>query len=244
MLGIDVGGSALKGAPVDTRTGTLTAARLLVPTPRPATPAAIAATVAGMARHFAWQGPLGCGIPAVVRDGRAGTAANIDHSWIGTDVGALFGAATGCPVTVLNDADAAGLAEMRFGAGKGQRGTVILVTIGTGLGTALFHDGVLVPNTELGHLRLPGDLVAEHFASAAAKRREQLDWPAWAGRLNLYLGQLDAFFSPDLIILGGAISGDFAAFSPGLSLRAAVCPALLGNDAGIVGAALAAAPPP
>lgn len=243
ILGIDIGGSAIKGALVETLAGRLIGDRLALPTPRPATPAAVTAVVKTIVGHFAWQGPLGCGIPAVVRDGRARTAANIDPAWIGTEIAALFGAATGCPVSVLNDADAAGLAEMQFGAGKGQRGTVILVTIGTGLGTAVFRDGVLVPNTEFGHLRLPDGEVAERYASAAAKTRAGLDWREWGGRLNLYLTCLDELLSPDLVILGGAISGEFPAFAPYLTLRAAVRPAALGNDAGIIGAALAARAP-
>lgn len=239
ILGIDIGGSTLKAAPVDTLTGSLAGERLLVPTPQPVTPAAVAIALTEMVRHFAWNGPVGCGVPAVIRDGYAHTAANIDRSWIDTDIVTLFHAATGCPVTILNDADAAGLAEMRFGAGRNQHGTVIIITIGTGLGTALFRDGTLVPNTELGHLLLPGGLVAERFASAAVKNREGLDWPEWAGRLDLYLRSLEEIFTPDLFILGGAISSDFRWFSPYLRLHTPVRPADLRNDAGIVGAALA-----
>lgn len=240
VLGIDIGGSSVKGAPVQVQTGALAGERLLIPTPQPATPAAAAMVLTEMVRHFSWKGPIGCGIPAVIRDGQARTAANIDSSWIGADIVPLFGAATGCAVTILNDADAAGLAEMRFGAGQNRRGTVIIITIGTGLGTALFRDGALVPNTEMGHLLLPGGLVAERHASAAVKLREHLDWQEWAGRLNLYLQHLDGIFAPDLFILGGAISGDFPEFSPHLALRSEVRPAKLRNDAGIVGAALAA----
>lgn len=240
VLGIDIGGSTLKGAPVDTLTGALVDERLLITTPQPATPTAVARVLTEMIRHFSWQGPLGCGVPAVIKNGCAYTAANIDQTWIGADIQALFGAATGCPVTILNDADAAGLAEMRFGAGRHQQGTVIVVTVGTGLGTALFRDGLLVPNTELGHLLLPGGLIAERFASAATKTREGLVWQEWAGRLELYLQRLEEFFAPDLFILGGGISSDFPAFSPYLKLHTPMRPAELRNDAGIVGAALAA----
>lgn len=239
VLGIDIGGSTLKGAPVDCTSGRLTDPRLLLPTPQPSTPAAIATTVAGVVRHFGWSGPVGIGLPAAVRNGIVRTASNLDHAWIGTDGVHLLSAATHCPVTLLNDADAAGLAEMTFGAGRGRTGTVLMVTIGTGLGTALFRNGVLVPNTELGHLLLH-DSIAEKYASAAVRTREGLSYRDWALRLDLYLRRLEELFWPDLFILGGEISRDHDQFLPHLTVAVETVPAVLRNDAGIVGAALAA----
>ncbi|MDT8440933.1 MAG: ROK family protein [Desulfuromonadales bacterium] len=239
LLGVDIGGSGIKGAPVDPSQGQLAAARLRLPTPQPATPAAVAATVAELAAHFSWQGPIGCGLPAVVRHGIARTAANIDPEWIGTDAGALLSAASGCPVTVINDADAAGLAEMCFGAGRDQSGTVLLITVGTGLGTALFRDGRLLPNSELGHLLIRGR-VAERYASAAVKKDQGLSYRKWAKRFERYLQRLEELLSPDLFIIGGGVSKQFERFAPYLQVDTPILPAQLRNDAGIVGAALAA----
>lgn len=239
VLGIDIGGSALKGAPVDPASGQLTAPRLRLPTPQPATPAAIAAAAAELTRHFDWSGPVGIGLPAAVRSGVVRTASNLDKSWLGTDGTRLFAGATGCPVTLLNDADAAGLAEMRFGAGQGRQGTVLMVTIGTGLGTALFRNGVLVPNTELGHLLLRGK-IAEKYASAATRERQGLSYRQWAKRLDLYLHRLEELLWPDLFIIGGGISKNHEKFLPHLTVAIETVPATLRNDAGIVGAALAA----
>jgi len=239
ILGIDIGGSGIKGAPVDLNQGVLAAERLRIATPRPATPDAVADTVGRIIRHFNWTGPIGCGLPSVVQNGVARTAANIDSSWIGTDVRALLSQRTGCPVTVINDADAAGIAEMRFGAGRGRNGTILMVTVGTGLGTALFRDGTLVPNTELGHLLLNGK-VAEKYASAAAREDLGLSYKTWAKRLDLYLHQLQSLFWPDLFILGGGISKKHEKFFPFLTIETEFLPAVLRNQAGIVGAALAA----
>jgi polyphosphate glucokinase len=239
VLGIDIGGSGIKGAPVDLVGGRLATERLRLPTPDPATPKAIAETVAEIADHFAWQGPIGCGLPAAVRQGIVCTAANIDAEWIGTDVNALFQHVLGTTVTVLNDADAAGLAEMRFGAGQNQFGTLMVITIGTGLGTALFRDQVLFPNTELGHILLNGKK-AEQFASGAVRKREHLSYETWAGRLDVYLKRLEELFWPDLFILGGGISKKHDKFFPYLSVKTRTVPAQLRNEAGIVGAALAA----
>ena len=239
ILGIDIGGSGIKGAPVDLNQGVLAAERLRIATPQPATPDAVADTVGRIIRHFNWTGPVGCGLPSVVQNGVARTAANIDSSWIGTDVRALLSQRTGCPVTVINDADAAGIAEMRFGAGRGRNGTILMVTVGTGLGTALFRDGTLVPNTELGHLLLNGK-VAEKYASAAAREDLGLSYKTWAKRLDLYLHQLQSLFWPDLFILGGGISKKHEKFFPFLTLETEFLPAVLRNQAGIVGAALAA----
>ena len=239
ILGIDIGGSGIKGAPVDLNHGVLAAERLRIATPKPATPDAVADTVDGIIRHFNWTGPVGCGLPSVVQNGVARTAANIDSSWIGTDVRTLLSQRTGCPVTVINDADAAGIAEMRFGAGRGRNGTILMVTVGTGLGTALFRDGSLVPNTELGHLLLNGK-IAEKYASAAAREDLGLSYKTWAKRLDLYLHQLQSLFWPDLFILGGGISKKHEKFFPFLTIETEFLPAVLRNQAGIVGAALAA----
>ncbi len=239
ILGIDIGGSGIKGAPVDLNQGVLAAERLRIATPQPATPDAVADTVGIIIRHFNWTGPVGCGLPSVVQNGVARTAANIDSSWIGTDVRTLLSQRTGCPVTVINDADAAGIAEMRFGAGRGRNGTILMVTVGTGLGTALFRDGTLVPNTELGHLLLNGK-VAEKYASAAAREDLGLSYKTWAKRLDLYLHQLQSLFWPDLFILGGGISKKHEKFFPFLTIETEFLPAVLRNQAGIVGAALAA----
>jgi polyphosphate glucokinase len=189
-------------------------------------------------QHFDWHGPVGCGFPAVIRGGVALTAANIPQRWIGTNVQVLFNEITGCPVRVINDADAAGLAEMTFGAGRGRRGVVLLITIGTGLGTALFIDGHLVPNTELGHIQLWG-MDAELRASDAARKREKLTWKKWSARFDKYLGALERLLWPDLIILGGGVIRRSERFIPYLTVQAEVVPAQLLNEAGIVGAALA-----
>ena len=238
ILGIDIGGSAIKAAPVNPADGTLTAARLRIETPKPATPAATADVVSQAIQHFGWTGPVGCGLPSVVRNGTACTAANIDPGWIGTDVSELFSARTGLNFNVLNDADAAGLAEMRFGAGRGFSGTAIVVTAGTGLGTALFHEQTLFPSTELGHLQLHGG-DAEQFASAAIRTDLNLSYREWAKRFDDYLNLLEALFWPDLFIIGGEISQHHEEFFPYLHLKAEIKPAALGNDAGIIGAATA-----
>ena len=241
ILGIDIGGSALKAAPVNAANGRLTAQRLRVETPKPATPAAVADVVQTIRDYFHWTGPIGCGLPSVIRNGVACTAANIDQSWIGTDVTRLFSATTGRDVTVLNDADAAGLAEMRFGAGQDAIGTTLVVTAGTGLGSALFRGQTLVPNTELGHLPLHGT-TAERFASAAVLTQLSLSYEEWAQRLSDFLALLEDLFWPDRLILGGAISQNHNAFFPYLKTRALLLPAALRNDAGIIGAAVAALP--
>ena len=241
ILGIDVGGSATKAAPVNPIDGSFVAERLRIATPQPATPDAIAKTVATAINHFNWSGAIGCGLPAVIRNGVACTAANIDPAWIGTDVIELFSTRTGCDVTALNDADAAGLAEMHYGAGREASGTTIVVTAGTGLGTALFRDDILVPNTELGHLHLQGK-VAEHIASAAVRTELNLSYRDWAKRFDDYLHRLEELFWPDLFIIGGEISRDHAQFFPYLTIRTRILPAALRNDAGIIGAAAAALP--
>ena len=239
VLGIDIGGSGIKGAPVNRRTGTFLAERQRTDTPQPSTPDAVAAVVAEIVHHFEWTGPIGVTVPAVVKGGVLLTAANIDKAWIGTDAASLFTEVTGNPVTVLNDADAAGIAEMRFGAGKGRRGVVVMITLGTGIGCAVFNDGVLLPNTELGHLQIRGK-DAETRASARVKEEKKESWRKWAKRVDEYLDHLDALLWPDLIIVGGGVSKNADKFFPMLDVRAELVAATLLNDAGIVGAALSA----
>ncbi|WP_282696993.1 polyphosphate--glucose phosphotransferase [Streptomyces sp. CC208A] len=241
VFGVDIGGSGIKGAPVDLERGALAEERHKVLTPRPATPDDVAGRVAEVVRHFGWTGPIGVTFPGVVTGSTVRTAANVDASWIGTDAGALIGEAVGgLPVTVLNDADAAGVAEMTFGAGRGRTGTVIMLTLGTGIGSAVFTDGRLVPNTELGHLELKGH-DAEKRASSKAREDEELSWEQWATkRLRKYLAHVEMLFSPELFILGGGVSRKADKFLPYLDgLRTEVVPAELKNDAGIVGAAMA-----
>lgn len=239
ILGIDVGGSGIKGVPVDTETGVLLAERARIPTPVPAKPKAVAKVINEIVEGFAWQGPVGCGFPAAVREGVAMTAANVHPSWIGTNAANLFSEATGCPVTVINDADAAGLAEMRFGTGRGRQGVVLLVTIGTGLGTAIFTNGHLLPNTEFGHIEIRGQ-EAEKRASDAARKLKKMSWKKWARRFDEYLLTMERLVWPDLIILGGGAVKEYESFLPRLTVQAEVAPAQFLNDAGIVGAALAA----
>ena len=239
ILGIDIGGTGIKGAPVDTTTGESLGERWRILTPAPATPEAVSAAVAQVATHFSWQGPIGCGFPAVIRRGQVCTAVHVDKGWIGCDAQTLFGDVTGCPVTVLNDADAAGYAEMRFGAGQGQDGVVLLVTLGTGIGSALFVDGYLVPNTELGHIEIRGK-DAERRAAASVREHKGWSWKKWARRLDEYLHYLDGYLSPDLIIIGGGVSEKHDKFLPLLTVETKVVAAHLENEAGIVGAALAA----
>jgi polyphosphate glucokinase len=239
VLGVDIGGSGIKGAPVDTETGRLLSDRYRIPTPEGARPVQVAEVVGEVARHFEWKGPIGAGFPAVIQHGVARTAANVHKSWIGTHAEELFAQATRCPVRVLNDADVAGMAEMRFGAGRDQSGVVFIITIGTGLGTALFTNGVLVPNTELGHIEMDGQ-DAEWQASDAARQRDGLKWREWALRFDRYLGKLDALFWPDVFILGGGASKKMDKFQDILSVNAKVVAARLRNEAGIVGAAISA----
>ena len=239
ILGIDIGGSGIKGAPVDTKKGELLTPRHRIPTPQPSKPKSVAKVVGEVARHFNWKGPIGVGFPAVIQHGVARTAANVHKGWINTDAAALFGDATGCPVTVVNDADAAGIAEMTFGAGKGRDGVVLLVTIGTGLGTSVFVDGHLLPNTEFGHIEIDCE-DAELMASDAARKEHGLSWKNWTARFDNYLLRLEALFWPDLIILGGGVSKKHGKFIPRLTVRADVLPAETLNEAGIIGAALAA----
>ncbi|WP_103510009.1 polyphosphate--glucose phosphotransferase [Streptomyces sp. SM13] len=241
IFGVDIGGSGIKGAPVDLDRGDLAQERHKVLTPHPATPEGVADGVAEVVGHFAWSGPVGITFPGVVTDGTTRTAANVDKGWIDTDARILLGERIGQPVTILNDADAAGVAEMTFGAGKGRTGTVILLTFGTGIGSAVFTDGRLVPNTELGHLELHGH-DAEKHASTKAKEDEDLSWQHWAHRVQKYLLHVEMLFSPELFIIGGGVSRKAEKFLPLIEkVRAEIVPAQLQNNAGIVGAAMAAA---
>ncbi len=239
-LGIDIGGSGIKGAPVNLETGELAAERLRIPTPQPSLPDAMAEVAAEIVQRFGWREPVGCAFPAVVKAGRTMTAANVDAAWIDCPAAELLAAELGRPVVLLNDADAAGLAEMRFGAGRGIDGLVIMLTLGTGIGSAIFMDGRLVPNTEFGHLEIRGKK-AEHRASDRVRKEKKLDYEDWAGRLQEYLRVMEDLFWPDLFILGGGVSKKHENFLGHVSTRTPVVPAKLRNDAGIVGAAYAAA---
>ena len=238
ILGVDIGGSGIKGAIVDTETGELVTERHRIETPQPATPEAVAAVLAKLVAHFNWDGPIGCGFPAAIQHGIARTAANIAPSFIGTHVDKLFSEITKCPCYNLNDADAAGMAEMHFGEGVGQSGVVLLITIGTGLGTVFFTDGKLLPNTELGHIYMQNGMEGEHYASDAVRKADDLGWKRWGTRFNQYLTMMEALFWPDLIILGGGASKKIEKFQNQLTVEAPVKPAAFLNQAGIVGAAL------
>ncbi|XVQ08132.1 polyphosphate--glucose phosphotransferase [Spirillospora sp. CA-255316] len=241
VLGIDIGGSGIKGAPVDPATGTLATERLRIDTPRHAQPEPVAEVVGRIVRNFGWTGPIGVTFPGVVVDGVTRSAANVSKKWIGLDAASLFREAAGVPVTLLNDADAAGIAEMGHGAGRGRDGTVVVLTLGTGIGSALFTDGALVPNTEFGHLEIRGK-DGEARASARARVDHGLTWEKWAGKLSEYLSRLEALISPSLIVVGGGVSRKADRFLPLISgVRAPIVPAGLVNNAGIVGAAMAAA---
>jgi len=239
VLGIDVGGSGIKGAPVDLATGKLMDERFRIKTPKGAEPQPVAKVVAEIADSFKWKGPIGIGFPAPIKAGVTLMAANVSEKWVGTNADELFSKVTGCECTMINDADAAGLAEMEFGAGKGQPGTVIMITLGTGIGTAIFHRGKLLPNTEFGHLDMDGR-DAEHRASDAVRKREDLSWKKYAKRLNEYLAEMEKLFWPNLFIIGGGISKKSEKYIPLLTIDTPVIPAQFLNEAGIVGAALAA----
>ncbi len=238
ILGIDIGGSGVKGAIVDTKNGKLLTERYRIPTPQPATPDAVAEVIKKIVNHFDWDGPIGVGYPGVIQHGIARTAANLDKSWIDKDLNKLFAKTTKCKVHVVNDADAAGMGEMKFGSGKGFKGVVLLVTVGTGLGTVAFTSGKLVPNMEMGHILLHGN-DAEKYASDAARKADNISWTEWAGRFNEYLNRMEDLLWPDLIIIGGGASKKDEKFIPLLKTRATVIPASLLNEAGIIGAAMA-----
>lgn len=238
ILGIDVGGSAFKGAPVETKTGRMLADRHRVEVEAPCPIPHGLAAVGEIVRHFKWKGPVGIGFPGTVRDGRIGYTGNLGANWDGKDGPKIFCRATGRPVRLLNDADAAGLAEMRFGAGKGEPGVVLMLTLGTGIGTALFYRGRLTPKVELCYIPWRGKPI-ECFAAAAVRKRRKLSWSRWAARVNIFLGIAERLCEPDLIIIGGGVSKHPEKWLRFIKARARVRPATLHNDAGIVGAALA-----
>lgn len=243
-LGIDIGGTGIKGAPVNVETGELLAERFRIPTPHPALPNTVADVVEQIAKHFDYSGPAGITFPAIVKKGVVYSATNVDKSWIGTDAEALFRSHLGGPVTVVNDADAAGIAEMHFGAGRGRSGIVILLTFGTGIGSAIFHEGKLLPNSELGHIQIQGKDI-EKRASEKVREDKGLTWKKWAGRVSDYLAYLEKLFSPDLFIIGGGVSNKAEKFLPYLTSKTEVIiePAQMRNEAGIIGAACLAIPP-
>jgi polyphosphate glucokinase len=239
-FGIDIGGSGIKGAPVDLRKGEFAEPRHRLVTPQPSTPEAVAEVVREVLDHFNWDGPFGCTFPAVVQHGVVRTAANVDRSWIGTDGHELLAKVTGRAALLVNDADAAGVAEARFGAAKDVKGVVLVTTLGTGIGSALLVNGRLVPNTELGHLEIDGH-DAESRAADSAREREELSWQSWADRLTRYYGHLENLFWPDLIVIGGGVSGRADKWLKLVRTRTQLVPAGLRNDAGIIGAAVLAA---
>lgn len=242
-FGIDIGGSGIKGAVVDLDSGALVTDRLKLGTPQPSTPGAVAEAVAEVVDHFGWRGGFGCTFPAAITGGVARTAANVDKSWIGTNLEEVMAAATGQPVLAVNDADAAGLAEGTFGAAAGQPGLVVVTTLGTGIGTALLYNGALIPNSELGHLEIDGR-DAETRASSGARDAEGLSWERWAKRLQRYYQVLEDLLWPDLFVVGGGVSRKAQKFLPLLDLRTPIVAASLQNEAGIVGAAVLAATAP
>jgi len=239
VLGIDIGGSGIKAAPVDLRTGEFVEDRHRIPTPEAGGPGAIIDIARELCEHFRWEGDVGCAFPGVIRRGRTLTAANLSPEWVGMLAEKTFSDRLGCPVTMINDADAAGLAEVKLGAAKGIDGVVVMITLGTGIGTAVFVDGRLVPNTEFGHLKIDG-VEAEDLASSRAKDDDDMGWSEWSARIETYLREMESLFWPDLFVIGGGISKNFDKFGPRIEVETAVVPAELQNRAGIVGAALAA----
>nr|WP_319509731.1 ROK family protein [uncultured Draconibacterium sp.] len=237
VLGIDFGGSGIKGAIVDTKTGELVTERHRIETPQPATPDAVAEVMAQLTEHFNWKGKVGVGVPAVVKNGVMLTAANIDKSWIGQEVNKQLSEKTGCEVECVNDADAAGIAEIHFGAGAKEKGMVFLLTVGTGIGTVIFVDKHLVPNLELGHLEFKGKTI-ERYSADSVRKRKDLSWEEWGSRFNKALDYYDKMFNPNLFIIGGGVSKKMDKFEDCIDLDTPVVPAEMQNNAGIIGAAL------
>lgn len=242
VLGIDFGGSGIKGAPVNIKTGTLLEERYRIPTPNPSTPEAVAGVINQIVKHFNWKGAIGVGFPAVVLNGVIKTASNIDKTWIGTNAEELFSKVTGFPVKVVNDADSAGMAERKFGAGNKVKGTVMLLTVGTGIGSAVFVGKKLVANTELGHVFLDNGMEGEDYAADSIRSKEDLSWDEWGDRFNKYLHEIEKLFWPELIIIGGGMSKKQEKFMHSIDIKTPIEMAQLRNEAGIIGAAVAAKP--
>ncbi len=240
ILGIDIGGSGIKGALVDLEVGSLTTDRYKLSTPQPATPLAVCGTLQELVMHFSYEGPVGCTFPAIVKNGVTWSAANVDEGWVGTDAAGLFSDTLGMPVTLVNDADAAGVAEVAHGAAKDRKGVVMIITLGTGVGSALVVDGQLVPNTELGHLEFKGHESAEDYMAARVRDDSKLSWSTWGKRVGAYLQHVERLFSPDLFVIGGGVSRKFERFAGYLKVNAEVVPARFENQAGIIGAAIQA----
>jgi len=241
ILGIDVGGSGIKGGIVDIQKGELITERYRIPTPKPATPEPMIEIIAAIINHFEWKGLVGCGFPAAVKDEIVKTASNIDNSWIGVNASEKIENVTGCPTHLINDVDAAGLAEMEFGAGKNHIGTIFMAAFGTGIGTAVFYNRQLIPNTELGHIPLSTHkMKAEDYAANSVREKQNLSWKEWGRRVNEYLKMIEALFWPDMIIIGGGVSKNYSDFEQYMQLETEVVPAQSRNHAGIIGAALAA----
>lgn len=239
VLGLDIGGSGIKAAPVDITKGEFLADRYRLETPQPATPENMLDTISEVVSYFNWKGPIGCGFPAVVKHDVVNTAANIDSSWIGVNAGKIIFERTGCRTHMMNDVDAAGLAEMTFGAGVGKKGTVFMMALGTGIGTSLFTDGHLFPNSEFGHLVLENGKKAEVYASNAVRKQNELTWDEWTYRLNKIIAYYDFLLWPDMYIIGGGVIKDHEKFLHGIQSKAEIVPAKLLNHAGIIGSALA-----
>ena len=240
ILGIDIGGSGIKGAPINITTGEFLAERFRVPTPKPSKPTQMAEAVKEVVDFFKWKGPVGCGFPTVIHNGKSVARGNIHKSWLGVQVDELFSEHIGLPVTVINDADAAGLAEMTYGAGIGKMGLVMMITIGTGLGSGVFYNGQLIPNFELGRIFYKNGELIEFFASDAARQREHLSYNTWGKRFNKFLKHVVRVFSPDLFIIGGGASKKFDKFSDQITVDVPILIAQFQNDAGIIGAAVGA----
>ncbi|UMB61574.1 ROK family protein [Lutibacter sp. A80] len=240
ILGIDIGGSGIKGALVDVKTGSLTTERHRIATPKPATPEKVAKTIQKMINHFEWEGPVGCGFPTPLQHGKCLTGGNLHEDWKGTQVDALFSEKTGNEYSIVNDADAAGLAEISFGAGKDKKGTVIMITLGTGIGSGVFLDGKLLPNTELGHVLYKNGEVFEKYAADSVRKSENLNRKEWGKRLNKYFKHIDLILSPDLFIVGGGASKKLGKFVNHINIDTPIVAAEAENEAGIIGAAMAA----
>ncbi len=240
VLGIDFGGSGIKGAPVHVSKGKLLEERYRIPTPNPSSPEKVGEVISEIVSHFNWKGNIGIAFPAAVVNGVIKTASNIDKSWINLNANEYFTEITGRPTCVVNDADAAGIAEMKFGAGEGFKGSVILITVGTGIGTVLFTRGKLVPNTELGHIFLENGMDAEDYAADSVRKKEELSWEDWAKRFNTYLKTIEKLFYPELIIIGGGMSKKQEKFEQFLTVESQIVMAETRNEAGIIGAAIRA----